>query len=173
MEKGTETQVHISDESNRLSTTLYHILGYWTQVIDCRDYKAQDGQHRNRIEPRWIQRSVTHKLSSKTNLVGSCIVAQERRNCNAQQMGAMLHIGEAGSLNSMRLLCTHPYQSGAYVPHYLIPANTVKTWKKFVLLVEKLVSFLSTICDRIFFAELRRVAKEIAQNSLQHIANFK
>jgi hypothetical protein len=173
MEKGTETQVHTSDESSRLWTTLYHILGYWNPVTDCRDYKVQDSQHRNRIEPRWMQRSVTHKLSSKANLAGSCIVAQERRNCNAQQMGAMLHISQAGSLNSIRLLCTHPYQSGAYVPHYLIPANTVKTWKKFVLVVVKLVSFLSTICDRTFFAELRRIAKEIARNSSQHTANFK
>jgi len=42
MEKGTETQVHTSDESNRLWSTLYHKLGYWTPVTDCRDYKVQD-----------------------------------------------------------------------------------------------------------------------------------
>jgi hypothetical protein len=91
------------------------------EITRCKTVSAQKPNQASRI-----QGSVTHKLSSKTNLAASCIAAQERRNCNAQQMRAVLHISQADSLNSIRLLYPHRYQSGAYVPHYLTPASTVK-----------------------------------------------
>jgi hypothetical protein len=98
---------------------------------------------------------------------------QVRRNSNAQQQGVVLHIGKAGSLNSIRIYCPKPDQSGAYIPHHLILASTVKTWKNFVLVIKLLFHFSLQILTQHFFAELRGGGKEIALNSLQNSANFK